>query len=82
MKIAIALFLAMILCISKADPAFECYDKRISKKTTYDFKEYQKCARNCEDCKVYEHMCLEKYDQFNFTLNHRSIQAESRCNPP
>ena len=65
-----------------ADPAFLCFDKRIGRKDTYNFKDYQSCARDCSDCQVYEHMCLERYDQFNFTLNHRSIEAESRCNPP
>ena len=75
------LTVALMMNTSTADPVFRCKDKRNGVITHYDFDGYKRCALNCE-CSVYEHMCLERHDDFNFTLQHRSIHAESRCSPP
>ena len=66
---------------TSADAAFRCYNKRNGVTANTDFAGYKRCAMDC-DCSVFEHMCLERFDEFNFTLNHRSIHAEKRCNPP
>jgi len=65
--VALVLIVALLMTTSTADPAFRCKDKRSGGISNRDFNGYKSCARNC-DCKVYEHMCLERYDDFNFTL--------------
>ena len=55
-----------------ADAVFECKDKTTGVVSMKDFAGYRSCATACQ-CSVYEHMCLERLDDFNFMLQLRSI---------
>ena len=77
----VILAVALLMSIGTADPAFRCKDKQTGAITNKNFNGYKSCALNCE-CSVYEHMCLERHDDFNFTLQHRSYAAAASCRPP